>query len=89
LDCLGALIFLIVALVGLAVGGVFFINFLQKTNPGEDFSLLSSGTIPISNIAICLKVGASLFTVFVILAVLRIVPSKDGTLKMIQEEEEE
>ncbi|HUV08217.1 MAG TPA: MnhB domain-containing protein [Spirochaetia bacterium] len=89
LDCLGALLFLFIALAGLGIGGVFFINFLQNNYPGVDFSLLSAGTIPISNIAIGLKVGASLFTVFLILAVLRIVPAKDGTQKMIQEEEEE
>jgi multicomponent Na+:H+ antiporter subunit B len=89
LDCLGALIFLGVALVGLGVGGVFFINFLQKQFPGQDFALLSSGTIPISNLAICLKVGASLFAIFIILSVLRIVGKADGSKEMIQEEEEE
>jgi multisubunit Na+/H+ antiporter MnhB subunit len=89
LDCTGALIFLIIALVGLGIGGIFFVNFLQKLFPGKDFSLLSSGTIPINNIAICLKVGFSLFTVFIILAVLRIVDRDDGTKKMIQEQEEE
>jgi multicomponent Na+:H+ antiporter subunit B len=89
IDSLGALIFLAVAVVGLGVGGVFFINFLQKSYPGKDFSLLSSGTIPISNIGICLKVGASLFSIFVILSVLRIVSRGDGTNEMVQKEEEE
>ncbi len=51
--------------------------------------MLSAGTIPISNIAIGLKVAASLFLIFVILAVLRIVLAEDGSQEMIQEEEEE
>ena len=66
-----------------------FANFLKNRYPGVDFTLLSSGTIPISNIAIGLKVAASLFLIFVILAVLRIVLAEDGSHKMIQKEEEE
>ena len=91
LDSIGALIFLAVAVIGLgaATGSIFFINYIQKNNPGEDFALLSSGTIPISNIGIGIKVGASLFSVFIILAVLRIVNRDDGTKLMKQEEEEE
>lgn len=88
-DSLGALLFLVVALAGLVFSGVFFDNFLQKLVPGESFKLLSSGVIPINNIAICLKVGAPLFLVFIILSVIRIVTNQDGTKKMIQEEEEE
>ena len=89
LDSTGALLFLIVALFGLGYGGIFFGNFLQQRYPGVEFKILSSGTIPISNIAIGIKVAASLFLIFVILSVLRIVLEKDGTLRMIQEEEEE
>ena len=88
-DSLGALLFLVVALAGLVFSRVFFDNFLQKLVPGESFKLLSSGVIPINNIAICLKVGAPLFLVFIILSVIRIVTNQDGTKKMIQEEEEE
>jgi multisubunit Na+/H+ antiporter MnhB subunit len=89
LDSLGALIFLIVALGGLVWGGLFFANFLQARYPGRSFQLVSAGAIPIYNIAICLKVGTSLFVVFIILSVLRIVSAEDGTNKMIQEQEEE
>ncbi|MBA7606781.1 hypothetical protein ES703_13931 [subsurface metagenome] len=89
LDCVGALLFLIVALLGLGFGGIFFANFLQARFPGEEFKLLSSGAIPISNIAICIKVGSSLFAIFIILSVLRIVQAEDGSQSMIQEEEEE
>ena len=89
LDGAGALLFLIVALAGWGFSGVFFDNFLQKLLPGENFKLYSSGVIPINNIAICLKVGAPLFLVFIILSVIRIVTNQDGTKTMIQEEEEE
>jgi len=89
LDSLGALLFLFVALAGMVLSGVFFENFLQTFFPGKDFTLLSSGVIPINNIAICLKVGAPLFLIFIILSVIRIVTNQDGTKKMIQEEEEE
>lgn len=64
---IGALAFLGVALLGLA-GGHFFMNVLPK---GEPFHLLSAGTIPVSNIAICLKVSAGLFAIFMALVLLQ------------------
>lgn len=70
LDCLGAFLFALIATLGLAFGGVFFVNFLyQKYLPGEPLELISAGTIPLSNIAIGLKVGASLFLVIFTLSV--------------------
>ena len=66
-DTLGAVGFLAVAVLGF-VGGVFFANFLPL---GEVGRLVSAGTIPISNVAIGLKVGAGLFGVFVALAAYR------------------
>jgi multisubunit Na+/H+ antiporter MnhB subunit len=89
LDSAGALIFLAVGLLGMGWGGVFFANFLQARFPGTDFHLLSAGTIPLNNIAICLKVGSSLFAIFIILSALRIVVDEDGTQRMEQHEEEE
>lgn len=89
LDSLGALIFLGLGLAGLGWGGVFFANFIQARFPGTDFRLLSAGTIPLNNIAICLKVGASLFAIFIILSALRIVAAPDGSRRMEQHEEEE
>jgi multisubunit Na+/H+ antiporter MnhB subunit len=89
LDSAGALIFLTVGLLGVGWGGVFFANFLQEHFPGKSFHILSAGTIPLNNIAICLKVSASLFAIFVILSVLRIVVDADGTSRMVQKEEEE
>lgn len=60
LDGFGALSFVVIALAGL-LGGTFFLNLLPK---GEPFALISAGTIPLSNLAIFLKVGAGLFAVF-------------------------
>ncbi len=71
LDCLGALLFALIAILGLVFGGVFFVNFLQKYLPGEPLDLISAGTIPLSNIAIGLKVGASLFLVIFLLSTFR------------------
>ncbi len=77
LDCTGALLFIAIALCGLLYGtGSFFYNFIQQQIfAGKPFDLVSAGTIPLSNIAICLKVGASLFLVFMILAKFRLNPS--------------
>ena len=72
LDCVGALLFAAIAIAGLVFGDSFFINFLhQEYLPGEPLRLISAGTIPLSNIAIGLKVGASLFLVILILSVFR------------------
>jgi len=72
LDCLGAFLFALIAILGLVLGGSFFVNFLyQKYLPGEALQLISAGTIPLSNIAIGLKVGASLFLVILVLSVFR------------------
>jgi len=76
LDCLGAFLFMIIALLGFAYGGAFFANFLYRHYlPGDRFALISAGTIPLSNMAIGLKVGASLFLVILTLSVFR--PSSD------------
>jgi multicomponent Na+:H+ antiporter subunit B len=65
LDNSGALIFLIIGLLGFS-GGYFFLNFLGK---GRMFDLVSAGTIPLNNIAIGLKVTASVFAVFIALSI--------------------
>ena len=64
----GALVFLGIALLG-TTAGFFFKNFLPA---GEPFHLFSAGTIPLSYIAISLKVWAGLLAIFVALALLRI-----------------
>jgi len=75
LDCAGALLFAAVALFGLFFGAAnFFYNFIhQRWFAGKEtaFELVSAGTIPLSNIAIGLKVGASLFLVVLVLSVFR------------------
>ncbi len=68
LDCLGAFMFIMIAILGLVFGGTFFINFLVEKY-GQPLHLLSAGTIPFSNIAIGLKVGASLFLVIFSLSI--------------------
>ena len=83
LDEIGAFAFLLIALMGMFFGGVFFINFIQKSFPGADFRLLSSGIIPFCNIAIGLKVGTSVFMIFIVISILRVVV-KDGRRQMIK-----
>jgi len=67
-DAVGALAFLGVALLGY-LAGAFFANFPDWL--GTPGNLLSAGTIPISNLAIGVKVGAGLFGVFLALALFR------------------
>ncbi len=62
LDCLGAFAFILIAVLGFVFGGAFFATFLFEKY-GQPLNLLRAGTIPLSNIAIGLKVGASLFLV--------------------------
>jgi len=66
LESFGALMFLIVALMGYA-GGAFFMNIMAK---GKPFQLFSAGTIPISNISIGIKVGIGVFSIFLALVLL-------------------
>lgn len=69
-ESLGALLFMGVALAGLLIGGIFFLNFLPHGTP---LRLLSGGIIPLCNIAIGIKVGAGLFTIFLALAAVKYV----------------
>ncbi|MBU0533438.1 MAG: hypothetical protein KJ887_01375 [Candidatus Omnitrophica bacterium] len=73
LENMGAILFLSIALLGF-MGGYFFSNFIPK---GEPFHLFSAGIIPISNIAISLKVGAGLFSIFVALVLLKLKPTSE------------
>lgn len=67
-ESIGAIMFLTIAILGFT-GGYFFTNFFA--NKGEPFKLFSAGIIPLCNIAISLKVGAGLFSIFVILVLLK------------------
>jgi len=66
-DAAGAGAFLLVALCGFFVGA-FFGNFLS---PGQAHSLRSGGAIPLSNLAILIKVSAGLVGAFIALAAYR------------------
>jgi multicomponent Na+:H+ antiporter subunit B len=78
LDSVAALLFLLVAVSGLTLGKVFFENFVQKASPGSAYEVLNSGTIPIANMAIAVKVATSLFAVFAIMATVRFVQKDKG-----------
>jgi multisubunit Na+/H+ antiporter MnhB subunit len=69
LECFGALMFITIALLGY-LGGWFFFNFF--IHKGQPFRLFSAGIIPLCNIAISLKVGAGLFTIFLALVALKV-----------------
>jgi len=73
-ESLGAILFLSIAILGF-VGGYFFLNFFL--GKGEPFRLFSAGIIPLCNIAICFKVGAGLFAVFVALVLLKGIGEKE------------
>lgn len=68
----GGVLFLAIAILGFT-GGYFFVNFLGK---GEPFTLLSAGTIPLSNISISLKVSGGLFAAALALVLIRLEPEK-------------
>lgn len=72
LDSVGALAFLLLALLGLWVGGTFFLNFIQKEHPGSPHEVFNAGIVPLANVAIGLKVMACLAAVFLILAACRL-----------------
>jgi len=63
---LGALGFLVVALLGLCVGG-FFVNFFPAKGNVHEF--LSGGTIMLSNLAIGIKVAAGLTGILLALVI--------------------
>lgn len=73
LESVGALIFLSLALIGMATGGWFFMNFLPKGHP---LKIISAGFIPLCNIGIGLKVSGGIFAVFLTLIMFRIVTTK-------------
>ncbi len=64
----GAMLFLLIALLGYMAGS-FFVNFIP---PGQQHQLVSGGAIPLSNLAILVKVGAGLAGAFLALSAFRI-----------------
>lgn len=69
-DGVGALLFLLMAVLGLLVAGTFFVN-IWSTDPSQHFRLFSGGIMPFCNVGIGLKVCSSLFLVFVVLTALK------------------
>ncbi|MCM8784963.1 MAG: hypothetical protein NC827_03500 [Candidatus Omnitrophica bacterium] len=88
LDSLGALLFLIIATLGIYFSGIFFSNFIEKTHPTGNFKLFSSGIIPLCNISIGMKVGSCLFMIFIIVSVVRVI-FEDGKGKLITTEKKD
>jgi multisubunit Na+/H+ antiporter MnhB subunit len=86
-DTAGALLFLVLAILGIVGAGVFFVNFIQKSTPGESLRLFNGGIIPLCNIAISMKVCASLFLVALALSALRVFAG--GSEENLKAEEEE
>ncbi len=68
-ETLGAIMFLGIALLGFS-NGYFFANFF--TSKGKPFALFSAGIIPLANVAICFKVGAGVFAIFIVLVLLKL-----------------
>lgn len=68
-EAASAALFLILGILGIALGGAFLANFMTK---GKLFDLISAGTILPLNILIGIKVGMTLFLVVWALAGLRI-----------------
>ncbi len=69
-ESIGAVLFVTIALLGLVLADMFFLNFLPT---GKPFALASAGTIPLSNIAIGIKVSAALFSIFLALAAFKFI----------------
>jgi multicomponent Na+:H+ antiporter subunit B len=72
LDSVGLLAFLIIAWLGVWLGSHFFENFIE-TPGAAHFALVSGGMMPLSNIALGLKVASALFLVFTVLAALHVI----------------
>ncbi len=64
MESAGALLFVLVGLVGLLAGAGFLANGAAGFPTGTVGRFLSGGTIPILNVAVALKVGAGLSTIF-------------------------
>jgi multisubunit Na+/H+ antiporter MnhB subunit len=79
LDDIGALSILILGFIGLLLGGKFLFNFLPKGTP---FDLFSAGHIMLYNLAITVKVGMSLYIVFLALAILQRVVTQEESAEV-------
>lgn len=71
MESVGGLLFWGAALAGLVVAGIFFLN-AGLFGLGKPLHLLSAGLIPLCNVAIGVKVGAGLFSIFLALAAVKL-----------------
>lgn len=90
LDSVGLLIFLALGWLGTWwAGGYFFENFIS-TPESAYFTLISGGTMPMTNLALGIKVASALFLVFTVLTAFQIVELRlsdvDGPDKQNQED---
>lgn len=78
LESLGAVLLLIIAVLGF-FGSYFFANLLPE---GNSLKLISAGAFSVSNIALTLlEVSLGLFGIFLVLILLKSVPSSDKNKK--------
>ncbi|HPD98038.1 MAG TPA: MnhB domain-containing protein [Synergistales bacterium] len=64
MESAGALLFSGVGILGLISGAGFLSNLSAGFPPGQSGSIFSAGAIPVLNVAVALKVGAGLSTIF-------------------------
>ncbi len=76
-DSLGALLFWMMAVIGILVAGIFFDNFWATPESAHQ-TLASGGIIPICNIGIGLKVCCSLYLIAFCLTAYRLRHKPDG-----------
>lgn len=89
LDSVGLLGFLAIGWLGTWwAGGYYFGNFI--TTPEEaQFALISGGTMPLSNLALGLKVASALFLVFTVLTAFHITELKLNNLDTAEKQGQE
>ena len=68
LESSGILLFWFVAMLGLIIGGIFFLSIMGK---GIPFTIFSAGIIPLCNIAIAIEVGGAISTILLALVLFR------------------
>lgn len=68
LESSGILLFWFVAVFGLMIGGIFFLNIMGK---GIPFTIFSAGIIPVCNVAIAIEVGGAISTILLALVLFR------------------
>ena len=66
---MGMMMFLLLGMLGLVNGNLFTTDF---SDSGSFFKVLDHISIPLFNIAICLLVGAGIYTIFITLIMLRV-----------------